>query len=148
MRNQSNSKSQNCKFFARMIAGQALQTFLLNSCPKYFRWGSRKKSARLVVKPYKGTRKNKSRKKYARISLEFYDKVGRNQSNNAITIFSDNDCQVIKLDTQICDILNNLKNSAKLKNLVLINGSLVNGVYKFNSNDLNYNTNGIYAGKR
>jgi hypothetical protein len=77
MRNQSNSKSQNCKFFARMIAGQALQTFLLNSCPKYFRWGSRKKSARLVVKPYKGTRKNKSRKKYARNMQEFDDKVGR-----------------------------------------------------------------------
>ena len=32
-----------------------------------------------------------------------------NQSNNAITIFSENDCQVIKLDEYISTILNNLK---------------------------------------
>ena len=59
-----------------------------------------------------------------------------NKANNSIAIFTNDECHVIKLDNEIKKFLTNLKESAIAKNLVLINGSLVNGVYVFDSNDI------------
>jgi len=52
-----------------------------------------------------------------------------NVSNNAIAIFTETDCHVIKLNKQILNILYKLLNKAKSSNSILLNGDVVNGLY-------------------
>jgi len=59
------------------------------------------------------------------------------QANNAIAIFTENDCHIVKLDTDILKLLNLILIKAKCKNSVLLNGNVVNGLYICGMNDIN-----------
>jgi hypothetical protein len=59
------------------------------------------------------------------------------KSNNAISIFTDKECFIIKLDKDILNIFKKLTASAKSKNLVLVNGQQINGIYTCQSSDFN-----------
>jgi len=82
-------------------------------------------------------------------------------NNNAIAIFTETDCHIVKLDKQILQLLYKLLNKAKSSNSILLNGDVVNGLYICGMDDidksniqnncnLRYNnshstTNGIYT---
>ena len=57
-------------------------------------------------------------------------------SNNAIAVFTDSDCFIVKLNDEIKSLLTKLKKAAKSKDLILVNGKMINGIYTCNSDDL------------
>ena len=56
--------------------------------------------------------------------------------NNAIAIFTDSDCHIIKLDKQILDMIYKLLHNARTKGSMLVNGRMVNGLYVCEKNDI------------
>jgi len=58
-------------------------------------------------------------------------------ANNAIAIFTESDCHIVKLDKEILQLLNLILTKAKSKNSVLLNGEVVNGLYICEMNDIN-----------
>ena len=59
-----------------------------------------------------------------------------NIKNNAVAIFTDSDCHIIKLDKNILTMLYDLLHSARTKGSVLVNGREVNGLYICDKNDI------------
>jgi len=57
-------------------------------------------------------------------------------SNNAIAIFTEHDCHVIKLDKEILKLLYKLLDKAKNNNDILLDGRVVNGLYVCNLEDI------------
>jgi len=57
-------------------------------------------------------------------------------SNNAIAIFTEEDCHIVKLDRELLRLLYKLLNKAKSKNSILLNGNVVNGLYVCDIEDI------------
>ena len=58
------------------------------------------------------------------------------KSNNAIAIFTDSNCHIIKLNKDTLNILNNLILQAKSKNEILVDGKVINGLYMCDYDDI------------
>jgi len=56
--------------------------------------------------------------------------------NNAIAIFTEQDCHIVKLNKKILQILYNLLDKAKLSNNILLNGRIINGLYVCGMEDI------------
>ena len=51
------------------------------------------------------------------------------KSNNAIAIFTDSKCLIVKLDSKITTLVAKLLQQAKTSNIILIDGKNINGLY-------------------
>ncbi len=58
-------------------------------------------------------------------------------ANNAIAIFTESDCHIVKLDKDLLKLLQSILIKAQSKNAILLNGQLVNGLYVCDMADIN-----------